>query len=783
MTSTSPPPPRRFTPEPVETTVRSSRSARSQSDHPSPTLATSITTSSSDPASSMPSPQTKPRRFLPQPVEETFRSSRKKNIVDGVEDSTTAKETGGGSTNESSINADTSPDDSASHSGIHRSGASAGPRRFVPEPVETSTRSSRRKFAPEPVETSTRSSKDRGSVQEGETAKPRRRFAPEPVETTTRSSKEKKPQDEEETTSSRPRRKFVPEPIETTTTTRRRRDPVPEELDDEPQKTGDSTTSSRASSGPRKFSPELLETAKGSYRRVHLSTPEVRPSPSPSRREPSPSPAEEEQTVDSSGVEESRFSAAALARKQPEALRQHSFAIPDLPIIESTSEDEGSEAPSLSDSPSSVESFAKRPAPSAKDSYTEYVLRLAAETVSEKELEEQAMAAYINERPHEPVDHFAISREDEEDGPLPVPMFQGEKGADARTFRRSSAAELNLEMENMRKHHQQLEAAKRELKADTAGQSRFSAAALATRHALEAKGLKKMKKPRAEEEDPEMARMRAAASPPMLGSDLVFPFTISPKMTRCDPDQPPRPRTAESDDESTEPSSPELWRPHKKRENNAGEGLWMGMCQAGLWQPRSPQDGLRSGIQTPSPVTPAGERNNPFEASTPGRGYQTPGRRRQHLSGLSFLPLTPPRSQDGDDPFTSTIDKKLRIEKQIEEEFPNRVITQIYNYLSLGYPSLAHMFDEELSKISRIPIEELRKDDHNVDAKGYVGAPEGDGWDEAEVIGKCKRWEALRLYVREWARQSPNFAEDRKRACLGADEDWGARVRKGSWAH
>ncbi|KIW23021.1 uncharacterized protein PV07_11254 [Cladophialophora immunda] len=779
MASTSPSPLRRFDPEPVETSVRSSRSARSRSDHPSSTLPTNKTL---NPADSM-SPQTKPRKFLPQPVEETFRSSRKKNIVDGIQDSTTAADgVVGGPTNESSIHAVSTPNDPGSLPGVQSSGASAGPRRFAPEPVDTSARSSRRKFNPEPLETSTRSNRDRDKPQEDETPKTRRRFAPEPVETTTRSSREKKSQDAEETTSSRPRRKFVPEPIETSTTTRRRRDPEPEDLDDEPQKTGDSSASSRASSGPRKFSPELLETAKGSYRRVHLPTPEARPSPSPSRRASSPPPEEREQPEDVSGIEESRFSAAALARKQPEALRQHSFAVPDLPIIESTSEDEGS-APSLSDSPSSVDSVTRRAPPSAKDSYTEYVLRLAAETVSEKELEEQAMAAYINERPHEPVDHFAISREDDEDGPLPVPMFQGEKGADAHTFRRSSAAELNLEMENMRKHHEQLEAAKRELKADTAGQSRFSAAALATRHALEAKGLKKTKKPRAEEEDSELARMRAAASPPMLGGDLVFPFTISPKMTRCDPDQPPRPRSAESDDESVEPSSPDLWRPHKKRENNAGEGLWMGMCQAGLWQPRSPQNGLRSGIQTPSPVTPAGERNNPFEASTPGRGYQTPGRRRQHLSGLGFLPLTPPRSQDGDDSFTSTIDKKLRIEKQIEDEFPNRVITQIYNYLSLGYPSLAHMFDEELSKISRIPIEELRKDDNNVDAKGYVGAPEGDGWDEAEVIGKCKRWEALRLYVREWGRQSPNFADDRKRACLGADEDWGARVRKGSWAH
>ncbi|ETI26242.1 hypothetical protein G647_03019 [Cladophialophora carrionii CBS 160.54] len=778
----SPPLPRRFVPEPIETTVKSSRSSRNQSDNP-PSSASSEGRFSSPYTSDSMTPSTKPRRFLPQPIEESTRSSQKKNNVDHVVDSATTTQDGPLS---DSASPHYSHSDDPTLPGVPNS---RPPRRFTPEPVETTARSSRRKFAPEPIETSTRKSQDKGNPTEEEAAsKPRRKFAPEPVETTKRSSKDKKPKDSEETPGSRPRRKFIPEPIDTTTTTNRRRKVSLDEIcEEEPLKTSDSSPSSRASSGPRKFSPELLETAKGSYRRFHPQTPETSVSPAPSRRAPSPPPIEEDPTCEEvpEPEEESRFSAAALARKNPDALRQHSFIVPDLPMIESTTEDEDSEAPSLTDSSSSFgSSVAKKPLPSTKDSYTEYVLRLAAETVSEKELQEQAMAAYINERPHEPVDHFAIDHDEDEDGPLPSPIFQGEKGVDARAFRRSSAAELALEMDHMRKHHERLEAAKRSLKADTAGQSRFSAAALATRHALEAKGVKKPKKPRAEDEDSELARMRAAASPPMLGVDLVFPFTISPKMTRCDPDQAPRPRTADSDDEEIEPSSPELWKSNKKRQNNAGEGLWMGMCQAGLWQPQSPKNGQRSGIQTPSPVTPAGERNNSFESTTPGRGTRTPGRRRvPFASGQPHVPLTPPRSQDGDDVFTSTIDRKLQLEKQIEEEFPDRVITQIYNYLSLGYPSLAHMFDDELSKISRIPIEELRKDDKHVDAKGYVGAPEGDGWDEAEVIGRCKRWEALRLYVKEWARQSPNFADERKRAALGANEDWGARVRRGSWAH
>ena len=729
-------------------------------------------------------PNTKPRRFLPQPVEESTKHSRKKNAQEHVEDSTTSIK------DDPFLNSitESSPSHSDNPTPAHEPSSKA-PRRFAPEPLETSTRTSRRKFAVEPIETSTRKSKDKDNpppADDETTPKPRRKFAPEPVETTTRSSKDKKTEGDE-SQGTKPRRKFIPEPIETTTTTNRRRKASLDEIcEEDPLQAGESGASSRASSGPRKFSPELLETAKGSYRRFHHQTPDTSVSPAPSRRAPSPPPIKEDPTCEEvpEPEEESRFSAAALAKKSPELLRQHSFAVPDLPIIESTTEDEDSDIPSLADSSSSADSStAKRPQLNAQDSYTEYVLRLAAEPVSEKELQEQAMAAYINERPHEPVDHFAIDYDEDEDGPLPSPVFHGERGADIRTFRRSSAAELALEMDHMRRHHELLEAAKRNLKADTAGQSRFSAAALTTRHAMEAKGLKKTKKPRGDDEDTELARMRAAASPPMLGSDLLFPFTISPKMTRCDPDQAPRPRTADSDDEETAPSSPELWRSRNDPDNHSGDGLWRGVCQAGLWQPQSPKNGMRSGIQTPSPVTPVGERNNPFESTTPGRGNRTPARRRVLFgSGQSVLPLTPPRSQDGEDIFTSTIDKKLQVEKQIEVEFTSQVITQIYNYLSLGYPSLAHMFDDELSKISRIPIEELRKDDNNVDAKGYVGAPEGEGWEETEVIGRCKRWEALRLYIKEWARQSPNFADERK-AALGANEDWGARARRGSWAH
>jgi hypothetical protein len=117
------------------------------------------------------------------------------------------------------------------------------------------------------------------------------------------------------------------------------------------------------------------------------------------------------------------------------------------------------------------------------------------------------------------------------------------------------------------------------------------------------------------------------------------------------------------------------------------------------------------------------------------------------------------------------VDDILTLEARIEAEYPDSFVTQVYNYLSLGYPSLARKYDEELSKITKIPVEEIRRNDGEVDKKGHIGTPEGTCDEEAEKGG---RWEALRLYVREWARQQPGM--------ISREEGWGTRIRRGSWA-
>ncbi|ETN37128.1 uncharacterized protein HMPREF1541_08118 [Cyphellophora europaea CBS 101466] len=708
-------------------------------------------------------PVAQPRRFQPQPIEESVKSSRKTKSQH-VEHADLPYRS-----SQPLLHSEDSTEPGFPTAGPPES----KPRRFSPQRIETTSRSSRRKFAPEPVETSTRSSKDR----QGE-SKPKqtRRFAPEPVETTSRSHKASKEEDQAGQTTPEPRKKFSPEPISTERISRRQASQTAEhssENNPDESRSRKSSDSSQSANGTRRFSPDLIETAKGTYRQTAA--------PSPTKSDHTlrpPAEATEDNSDESddnvSTLEESRFSAAALAKRHNEENRRHSFMVPGLPMIESDSGDDSS-APSLTNSRSSADSLQRANSRrAAGETYTEYVLKLAAQSATDEELQQQAMAAYINETTHEQVAHYGF---DEEDDPSPRGgRFSGENGADVRTFRRSSQDDLDWELKQMQRHHAQLEEAKRQLKHDTAGHSRFSAAALATRHKLEAEKEVHVKKLKAEES--EMAKMRAAATPPMLGDDLVFPQTISPKMTRCETDQHPRPRSADSDDDEEEIGQQDLWTTKVKVETSVETGLWGGCCNGSDSRPGTPQ---RTGLQTPGI-----EKDNPFDCLTPGRktpGTKTPKRR--VYGSLAFLPLTPPRTTDNEDNFTSSIDKRLILERQIEDEFPDCVITQVYNYLSLGYPSLAWAFDAELSKISRISVEELRKDDNNVDAKGYVGAPEGDGSpEEAVTKGGCRRWEALRLYVREWARQSPGFMEEID-GIGRRSEQWGGNVgvRKGSWAH
>ena len=719
-----------------------------------------------------------PRRFLPQPLETSEKSSRKAKVEHS------GRTSGVVLAPESVREAGQEACDALVTEGKNNE-ANSSPltRRYTPQVVETTRRSSRQSVS----ETLELNSKSSGDVQWDEPAvkpgSPMRKFLPEPVEVITEDSRKKHQEGTQEGHQRPEKRHFVPEPVETTITRHRgKRKPEKEEESGGSVANGLSelrVTPARILS-PRKFSPELIETARGSYRREAPSSLSNHhpytdhPSPIPGHMRP-PTVAANSPTSSSddlSVIGESRFSAAAIAKRQHQN-REHSFIVPDLPSIDSGSSEENSDVPSISTSPSASSddpTDRKRPprkAKNANDTFSGYVLSLAAQ-VAEKQLQEQAMAAFPNERVHQPVDHFAVEHEDDEDRPQIKAKLSGHDGIDIITFRRESAAHLSWEVKEMQRHHSQLEQARSNRKKDKAGDSKVSSTTLTMK---QNKAIRKMHGTtkhmyRDTQKGVGLTEMRNAASPPMLGNDLVFPLSISPKVTRCNVDQVPVPRKAESHLDFSPPCSTQLWTANINVSEGGGSGLWMGMCQRAEGQDTvsSPQV-LRSGM-----VTPMNDAPNPFSHGTPG----------QQAGRLGYNPRNASPSLSGvvDDPFTHSLDAQLQLEASVEQEFHSGVITQVYNYLSLGYPSLAHKFDAELSKISRLPVEDLRRDDSLANAKGYVGAPEGEGLEEGDVVnGRCQRWTALRLYVREWARQ-----EKKGMMKSGANGNWGARVRRGSWA-
>lgn len=536
----------------------------------------------------------------------------------------------------------------------------------------------------------------------------------------------------------------------------------------------------------RKFAPQLIETAKRSRKSTDpgpalLLTDRTEVSPGdktylprhlrvndPGTRPPLNSPAVSAQQVPQ--APESRFSSLALSRR---ALRQTSLHVPDLASIPSLPESEESNesnCPSLSTSPSAgsdaTEQYkhASRVRESCDERFSGYLLALAARA-AEKQLREQAMAAFANSTFHEQVDHFAVSREsdgsdDEERG---VGQLPRDVEDDAGTFRRDSAA--GRDIAEMRRHQQrsgqQHEERKRteqpELGRLDPSNGPFRDVAQGAEHlqqAMDASGGPKHIIGGWQKDVHGLRCMRNAASPPMLGDNLRFPRCQSPRQTRLDVDQYPCKQRAAGMTTPRQHSG--LWTPGggNSRQPSAG-GLWMGLFthepNTSLAPPRPVQSGL---------LTPAPESDNSSESLAP-RGR----------SGL------PPSPNSQEEPGMVHIDSVLSHEQLIADEFDDAFVTQVYNYLSLGYPSMARKYDEELSKISRVPLDQLRHDDHRQNTKGYVGVPEGNGVDTEGVRnGQCGRWNALRLYVREWARQQPNMAE--------RDEgpDWGNRARRGSWA-
>lgn len=295
-------------------------------------------------------------------------------------------------------------------------------------------------------------------------------------------------------------------------------------------------------------------------------------------------------------------------------------------------------------------------------------------------------------------------------------------------------------------------------------------------------------------------RLRTTASPPMLGGDLTFRMCPSPKQTKLEPDHLWDLPTGAATDEPN-------------RDATGQHGLWRGYCYTTNKSEKLAPVERPAMISTPFPATTPGD---PFARAfsmspTTAPIYEEPALEdTQSLPAVGLHPLSasvPPQPEHRTHPhepkslhMLQSLDERLRQEKeaaeledQIMEEFDDTFVTQVYNYLSLGYPATARIYDEELCKISRINLDELEQDDDIVmdsfcdKTANSVGGPNGKkssapGYiiledSEKNDIGCDKqtpRWRALKEYIYEWARQHPDLNSISPLA-------WGMQERRGSW--
>ncbi|KAJ5248658.1 hypothetical protein N7468_000109 [Penicillium chermesinum] len=467
-----------------------------------------------------------------------------------------------------------------------------------------------------------------------------------------------------------------------------------------------------ASAGPRRFKPELIETVRQSIGgRVEAPVNRFENDNGylqASVHDPRLVPRQETYPRPS----ESKFSYASLLRRQEG--RRHSFRVPELPPIPSNSSESSSDSSSSSPRPAktSFQSISPVHAHSLKgdsdETLSEYFLALAARS-AHRQLKEQALAAFPNEQAYEPVDHFAVDDEDNgsEGEPWSYPQAYHIKS------RRQSSADLSWELEYMRQHKEEAEQRLRIM--------------IATG------------KPLFESMQSNPAPLKNDRSPPMLGSDIVIPRSQSPEGTMCE-----KPHAGgdspTADDQCTGCGG--LWCASKHTDRGRGSGLWKGTCQ------RNEPGGVGSG-------TSMGTANSRVSSNgvsvTKARSLDLPNVQKRRVNTCR------PRQ-------TAT-----SLSPNVLDEFDDSFVTQIYNYISLGYPCVARSYDDELSRISGITVQELRCDDLRTDARGYVVAPDGN----SPVA--CSRWKALRLYIQDWALHQPHMGEDDESA-------WGMPERKGSWA-
>ena len=458
---------------------------------------------------------------------------------------------------------------------------------------------------------------------------------------------------------------------------------------------------------------------------------------------------------------ESRFSSEAIGRRKA---RQHSFHVPELPSIQSTTEESDhsgrSGVPSLSTSPSAASDGTEAEKTDMASTHgvqtpeqKAHMVSFAAHT-AEKQLRDQVIAAYPNEHDTERIHHFAAesSLDDSEDERKGF-VGRGSHSEFRRISKRVHSTKLKSKGSEASKSCSKL-GQRRQPTVDCATHTQGRIQTDAAARQRDAK-------------DQEMNVMRKAASPPMAGQDLRFRRCRSPRGTRLDcSNYPHTPRELSQSPQSSERAG--LWEGRAvSSRQTSGVGLWHGFCSQDHNEGEPNTTSLRSGILTPAAM----ERQDPMSTTTP-------------IPSSQLLPPTPPSSHSTT--CSASLTPVLFTEEMIDREFPDEFVTILYDYCSFGYPSMARRYDEELSKITNIPVAKIRQDDNDKNPRGHIGVHHGtlegfvDGTESMtsseEAPGHDERWKALKIYVREWAQQSPHMLGQ-----IGRSE-WGNSTRKGSWA-
>ncbi|KAI2601819.1 hypothetical protein GGR54DRAFT_634496 [Hypoxylon sp. NC1633] len=652
--------------------------------------------------------------------------------------------------------------------------------------------------------------------------KPMRRFAPVPIETTFDSYRVNSTSNGNRKNPLGPTAELTPDPSPTTPH-------PPSLLQDESQ------TQHPHKKPRRKFAPQLIETTRRS-KKAHQPGPATRPidktditpgtnhiyAPKPKRKPAAPRPAIAglpNATSDSEGFLTPRRQQSMKPHPNTRRGTRQSYT-PDLDTIMSSESEKSSEenddnsdasalnigAPALpngdpgqddddtGDSWSSRHYHLRDRRESCDEEFSGYLLAVAAREAHRQRELESAMAAFPNGVRPEGVEHFLVRDNSEDDDPLDERLRHG-----TSQLLRRKESDPGWAVREMRAHAEKLARARPERMSidddlDHMDISPPPEDPLWTTSAFRAsldETMRDAPSPIMTASSPallaRMRKMRMAASPPMLGGSLKFRTCPSPKQTRMEPSQ--RYCAGEKPEE-------------KQRDVTSTTGLWRGYCSV---KANNNIETTRPGpnlLMTPQEPTSL---HDPFSAAftasmgissvvsgTQSPGASSPTNRHSQQKGLYML--------TGLDERLKKEKARKELEERIAGEFNDHFVTQVYNYISLGYPATARAFDEELSKISGIDVEELRKDDNLRVGKGFMlhmemsihtgsSTTDCDSGEEMQLRTpeedegrtrkkpKPPRWIALKLYIREWARQHPGLNDSGS-----GDMAWGVRARRGSWA-